>query len=78
MEAYKFETTIQENGVIRIPEMSRWAQQHVEVFIVIDPADKQQNQTKLSLGTFLERWQGFLKGYDPDQLRAQYLQEKYG
>jgi predicted ATP-dependent Lon-type protease len=78
MEAYKFETTIQEDGVIQIPEMARWANQRVEVFLVISPSLVREAKTSPSITAFLDRWHGFLKGHDPDQLRAQYLQEKYG
>lgn len=78
MEAYKFETIIKKNGVIEIPEISKWAQQRVEVFVVINPTDVQETKPSLSVTAFLNRWRGFLKGDDPDQLRAQYLQEKYG
>ena len=33
---------------------------------------------KESLDNFLEEWTGILKGADPDKLKAQYLEEKYG
>ena len=34
MEAYKFATTVLENGIIKIPELEAYADQKVEVFIV--------------------------------------------
>ncbi len=30
------------------------------------------------LTAFLEKWRGFLKGFDPEDLKTQYFQEKYG
>lgn len=35
MEAYKFETTVLENGVLQIPEISKYKNQEIEVFIVL-------------------------------------------
>ncbi len=77
MEAYKFETTIQEDGVIQIPEMARLAHQRVEVFIVVPPPATQETKSSHPIEAFLDKWRGFLKGCDPDELRSQYLQEKY-
>ena len=51
MEAYKFETTIQENGVIQIPEIARFAHRQVEVFIVVRP----KPQVRQGLGLVEER-----------------------
>ena len=78
MEAYKFETTIQQGGVIQIPEMSRWTHQRVQVFVVISPPAAPETELAPSIAAFLDRWRGFLKGCDAEQLRGQYLQEKYG
>jgi hypothetical protein len=76
MKAYKFKTTIAEDGVIQIPEIAQWANQRVEIFVVIEPAGEEP-EPSLPLKTFLEKWRGFLKGHDPDQLKDAYLQEKY-
>jgi len=67
MEAYKFETTIQKNGVIQIPEMARLAHQRVEVFVVISPTTIQETKPSQPIATFLDKWRGFLKGFDPDK-----------
>ena len=37
MEAYKFATTVLENGIIKIPELKDYADQKVEVFVVLKP-----------------------------------------
>ncbi len=78
MEAYKFETTVQENGVIQIPNMANLAHQRIEIFVVTSPTTREETKPAQSLATFLDKWRGFLKGFDPDKLRSQYLQEKYG
>ena len=75
MEAYKFKTTVLRNGVIKLPEISQYADRQVEVFVVI----KQSANTgqKRSMKQFLEKWTGFLQGTAPDDLKLQYLTEKY-
>ena len=75
MEAYKFETTILRNGVIKLPEISQYADRQVEVIVVIkQKADAGQEQ---SMEQFLAKWTGFLQGTDPDDLKRRYLAEKY-
>ena len=78
MKAYKFETTVQENGIIQIPEMARLAYQRVEIFVVVSPTAEQQTRQVQTVDAFLDKWRGFLRGLDLDELKLQYLQEKYG
>jgi hypothetical protein len=77
MQAYKFETMVQKNGIIQIPEIARLAHQRVEVFVVVRPDIEQETEKLQAVEIFLDKWQGFLKGLDPDELKSQYLQEKY-
>ncbi|MBN1486213.1 MAG: hypothetical protein JW981_01150 [Anaerolineae bacterium] len=77
MKTYKFETTVQENGDIQIPKISRLANQRVEVFIVVSPLITGDNNKSQIIEDFLNKWRGFLKGFDPDELKSQYLLEKY-
>lgn len=77
MEAYKFDVKIQKNGVIEIPEISQFADQEAEVFIML----KSKAEIKANLEAvekFLTKWRGLLKDADPDKLKLDYLQEKYG
>ena len=37
MEAYKFATTVLANGIVKIPELKGFADQKVEVFVVLKP-----------------------------------------
>lgn len=73
---YKYETMVQENGQIRIPKMTSLARQRVE--IVIRPLQSQETKSSQDAKAFVEKWRGTLKGADPDKLKSQYLQEKYG
>ena len=77
MEAFKFETTVKENGVIQIPEIARLAHQQVEVFVVVRPTVQQKAGKLQAVENFLAKWRGLLKDFDPDELKFQYLQEKY-
>ncbi len=79
MEAYKFETTIQKDGVIQIPEIAELVHQRVEVFVVINPTDQEETtkQPSQSMKAFLNKWRGVLRDSDPDELKSRYLQEKY-
>lgn len=78
MEAYKFKTQVKEKGIIQIPEIARFANQAIEVFIVVKPEKHAPLQKKEALENFLSQWQGVLKGADVDTLKAAYLEEKYG
>lgn len=78
MEAYKFETTVLQGGTFRIPECARFANRPVEVFVVLNaPEEGQSEQPSQSIEAFLNKWTGFLGDVDPDELKRQYLQEKY-
>ena len=78
METYKFETTVQEDGVIKIPEIAKLAHQRVEISVVISSSDELASEPSQYIEAFINKWRGFLKGFDPDELKSKYLQEKYG
>nr|VFJ57300.1 MAG: hypothetical protein BECKFW1821B_GA0114236_103323 [Candidatus Kentron sp. FW] len=78
MQAYKFETTVLENGMIQLPEISGFADCQADVFIVIRQPDEQPGITKgQSIARFLDKWTGFLEGGKPGDSKRQYLTEKY-
>ncbi len=77
MEAYKFEVKIKENGVIEIPEISQFANQEVEIFIMLKPEAKTKPLLEQTVKQFLNKWRGLLKDVDPDELKLQYLRENY-
>ncbi len=78
METYKFETIVRENGVIQIPRIACLARQRVEVIVMVSPTSEQETEKVYTVDRFLDKWRGFLKDADPDELKSQYLQEKYG
>jgi hypothetical protein len=78
MEAYKFETTVEKDGTIRIPEMSGLADRVVELFVVMKQPVEKPSGSLLLVDRFLDRWAGVLEGENPEQLKDAYLQEKYG
>nr|VFK15901.1 MAG: hypothetical protein BECKLPF1236A_GA0070988_101356 [Candidatus Kentron sp. LPFa]VFK31249.1 MAG: hypothetical protein BECKLPF1236C_GA0070990_101326 [Candidatus Kentron sp. LPFa] len=46
MEAYKFETTVLRNGIIQLPEISKFANCRIEVFIVVNQPNEQTDTPK--------------------------------
>lgn len=76
MEAYKFDTTILENGVIKIPQFEKFANRKVEVSVVFK-SQKIENKEKTSVDEFLEEWTGFAKGIEPDTEKYNYLMKKH-
>ena len=78
MEAYKFDTIVRERGIIQIPEIALLENQNIEVFIVVKPRKHSTESKKEALDNFLKQWTGIIEGADPDELKTQYLEEKYG
>ena len=76
MEAYKFETTVLENGIIKVPQFEEYANRKIEVFVVFVPQAIEEEQ-KSSVDEFLEKWTGFAKNINPDTEKYNYLMEKY-
>ena len=78
MEAYKFETTVLENGFFHIPDFQEYKSREVEVFIVLKPQKKEKQDKKQTMEQFLNEWTGFAKGIeDTDKAKYEYLMEKY-
>jgi len=62
MEAYKFETTVrhkEQGGVLKIPELNRYANNIVDVFVVFRSTAKPDVKTH-SVDDFLKKWGGCL------------------
>lgn len=74
MKAYKYETRISQKGEIKLPLNIKLFDKEVEIIIV------PKNQAKLSkpsTSDFLDKWSGFLSNSNTDNLKHQYLTEKY-
>ncbi|RLD56393.1 MAG: hypothetical protein DRJ05_11390 [Bacteroidetes bacterium] len=76
MEAYKFETTVLENGMIKVPQFEKYTNRKIEVFVVFLPQIIEKEQ-KTSIDGFLKKWTGFAKGIDQDTEKYDYLMAKY-
>ena len=74
MQAFRFETRITKNGLIQIPLSNQLFDKEVEIIIL--PKQKQKT-VKISSSNFVTKWTGFLKDSDTDDLKFQYLSEKY-
>ena len=70
----RYKTTVQKNGIIKIPKMATLAHQRVEV--IIRPLQSEEKSSSEAAKAFVEKWRGLLKNTDPDELKAQYPQEK--
>lgn len=77
MEAYRFETIVQKNGIIQVPEIANLAYKQVKVFIMVNPTIQEKLEKPCAVDVFLDKWQGFLKGVNPDETKRNYLEEKY-
>ena len=75
MNAYKFETKILKDGLIKIPEFSGYENQVVEIFI-IPKKDKKVNE-KITAEEFINKWAGFLSQKNTDKTKYEYLSDKY-
>ncbi len=77
MEAYKFETTVLEDGMIKVPQFEEYIDRKIELFIILQ-AQKIEPKPKQTIDEFLEKWTGFAKGIeDPDTVKYNSLMEKY-
>lgn len=64
MEAFKFNTTILENGIIQIPEIAELAHRSIEIFIVLKQPDTSTTnppEKSQSMDHFLKKWTGIIK-----------------
>lgn len=82
MNAYKFETTVLEDGILKIPELKKLANQVVQVFIFEknDPQKDLINRPLTTYEDFSKKWRGFLKGAKIENWKddyTNYLMEKY-
>jgi len=76
MEAYKFETTVLENGIIKIPELKGYADQKVDVFVVLKPKKNNKRSNK-TMDDFFVKWAGNFSITQTDDTKYNYLMEKY-
>lgn len=74
MLAYRFETKITKDGLIKIPISKKLFDKDVEIVIL---PKRKKKITKSSSSDFIKKWSGFLSGLDIDGSKSAYLSEKY-
>lgn len=79
MEAFKFETTVLENGMIQIPEVYKFQNKKVRIYIETVQEKTTEEDKKIELlNDFFEKWGGFFStDEDSTDDRYNYLMEKY-
>lgn len=75
MEAYKFETIILENGMIKVPELEKYKSMKVEVFVVLKPTETKKKDESIS--EFLEKWGGFFNEVSTTDIRYNAIMDKH-
>jgi len=75
LQAYKFETTVLENGIIQIPDFKDFVNQEIEILVFMKPHPVKRK--KLTVDEFINKWAGFITSTNTDDLKFQYLIEKY-
>jgi hypothetical protein len=68
MEAYKFETTITENGTIKVPKFQKIKNKKVEVVLLFKPEIEEKSKEQ-ETKEFLDKWFGFFSEIDTDDAR---------
>ena len=74
MEAYKFQTKINDRGEIYLPISPNLYEKEVDIIII---TKEEQRKFRTSAIDFVNKWKGFLKNVDTEDAKYKYLMEKY-
>jgi len=74
MKAYRCKTKISNSGNIKIPINPSLYNTRVEIIIL---PEENHPDNKISAKEFIETWAGFMKNPDTDNMKYEYLSEKY-
>ena len=74
MQAYKYETRISKTGQIKLPINNQLFDKEVEIIIV---PKQETKSSQLKTSDFIDRWSGFLTNSNTDDMKYQYLIDKY-
>ncbi len=69
MEAYKFETTVLENGMIQIPNYQDLKSKNVEVVLLVKSSTTELKSKQQEIKAFVDKWYGFFPEIDTDDIR---------
>lgn len=76
MEAYKFETTVLENGFFHIPEAAKYKNQKVHIFLI--PENIVQEKSKEQhVEEFISNWVGQFSEIETDDIKYNAIMEKH-
>jgi hypothetical protein len=76
MEAYKFETTVLKNGIIKIPEIDKYRNQRVQIIIIPEEV-KQEKSKGEHIEEFINSWVGRFSDIDTDDIRYNAIMDKH-
>ncbi len=74
MNIFRFKTNIPKNRTIKIPRSAHITDKPVEIIIL---SEQEKNTEGKAAQEFVDNWAGFLQNFDPDNLKSEYLSEKY-
>ncbi len=69
MEAYKFETTVLENGMIQIPNYQKLKSKKVEVVLRVKQSEIEIKSKKQKVQEFVDKWYGFFPEINIEDIR---------
>ncbi len=83
MQAYRFETTVLEDGSIKLPDFKKFANTQVE--IILFPKAKRKKKVittdipekKQSFEEFIEKWAGHFAEIETDDIRYNAIMDKH-
>ncbi len=76
MDTYKFETKVLKDGMIKIPQLDKFKDKQIEVFIVLKHLKEIKKEEK-NIDEFFDKWVGFAQDVDTDAEKYNYLMEKH-
>lgn len=78
MEAYKFETTVLEDGTLKIPEIAKFKNQKVQVFLIPDYSIQEENEKNnlQEIEEFINTWVGHFSDIETDDIRYNAIMGK--
>jgi hypothetical protein len=74
MNALRFETEISKEGLIQIPLNKKFFGKKVDILII---PKKNKSKDKITPQEFIKKWSGFLSNDIDDNIKYDYLMEKY-
>lgn len=74
MNIFRFKTKIPKNRLIKIPKSAELADKRVEIILI---SDQHKTTKKAAAQKFVDNWAGFLYSSNPENLKTDYLSEKY-